>query len=186
MKGRGVTSRTETQRYRGAQRIYSTNILWQIPLLLLTITIASAGTKNTEPAASQPFPQRGYQIFPQGISSVQGTVKQFPSCSSAPASSERWDATRMITKTSCFLIIPLCKAGLSCRLCFLCAALSIVLSKSIPQFDMVAPYAFALALPVSLGLHLALSAQGQRSISSPCARRSPRPSLLYFSSLFVR
>ena len=53
-----ATSRTETQRYRGAQRIYSTNILWQIPLLLLTITIASAGTENTEPAASQPFPQR--------------------------------------------------------------------------------------------------------------------------------
>ena len=66
----------------------------------------------------------------------------------------------------------------------LCASLSVGLSKSIPQFDMVAPCADALALPVSLGLHLAFSAQGQRSISSPCAKRSPRSHLrLYLKRL---
>ena len=113
-----ATSRTETQRYRGAQRIYSTNILWQILLLLLTITIASAGTKNTEPAASQPFPQRGYQIFPQGISSVQGTVKQFPSYPSVLAAAELWDENKKESQNQILLInSPLCKAGLSRRLC---------------------------------------------------------------------
>ena len=73
-----ATSRTETQRYRGAQRIYSTNILWQIPLLLLTITIASARTEETEPTASQPFPQRRVPNLSPGYHLCAGNWEAVP------------------------------------------------------------------------------------------------------------